>query len=360
VRRHIKYLARGSYGCILQDLDAAQPTAVKLYYGEKPFAHSNAVTEQITGQTVRSLDREGAFSIVPLPLEDQYVDDLHPSQELDLCNFRKPQPLGHPVVPSAYMELAGEAMGSFRGVECVPSSTTVAMTLQEFTGALRPLMQGLVRFAGARFSHNDIRPDNIVHTAGGFKFIDFGLAGNLPSFLSLYEQYGSFDFPFYSPEVACRRADGDCESQIRRRLAWLYSSTLQALVTPVAVFHPRSSEFALWSDVALWFVPQSDAAKAQLPDALAQRLRDGPAPPDEDLMSLADVFALGASILYMLRAMAAAWIPQGPELFKHLLQLAAGMAAVVVGGPLFVHDQLLLDRHSAESALRAYDKLSLL
>ena len=354
--RRVRYLARGTYGCILQDLDAPHPSALKLYYGDARIARASAASEQNIAEIVRGMDRDSAFSIVPMPPTDVDVDDLDPSLDVMLCDFGKDIRLHRPIVPSAVMALGGETMGDARGRDWIPMPTTAAMTVHEFARALGPLLQGLVRFAERSFSHNDIKPDNIVHTSDGFKFIDFGISGDAVKFRTFFEQYGHLKRPFHAPELACIRKDADCPTLVEAKLNALYTTSLQPLVDASSVFDTKSREWATWKAIGSRYLPQTAAGQARLPRALLE-VMSSRSLSIEELMSFADVFSLGASLLYMLRAMAPTWVAQDPELYASLVDLAAGMTAPVIGRGLVEDGLRLTDRSSAAFVFESYKRM---
>ena len=163
----LRYLGSGGFGCVLDGaiLDGRPPTAVKVLKAD------SSVGEEVRGaRLTQALDPTGAFTMRTNPRPvlvavDGATVDTRSGRKVpisDACN-------GLPGKDPRWaftIDAGGLSMDKY--VIAVPSA---------FVAALEPLFVGLVAMAAAGVPHHDIKRLNIVSSPGGFKYIDFGLAG---------------------------------------------------------------------------------------------------------------------------------------------------------------------------------------
>lgn len=184
-----KYVAKGTYGCVLRPAIPCNkkklnvPTVSKLFYNIK-----DANKEWKESNITKDLDPERKFTLSPF--SKCYVKHSQIGSEIEKCGDPWNQ---HDPTPQLVYPDGGIAF----------SKIPATFDLIDLMKSLTPIIKGLVKLERLGYAHHDIKPDNMVFQPQTKKayLIDFGLMRPLKN---MYSQQNLFileyKYPYYPIE----------------------------------------------------------------------------------------------------------------------------------------------------------------
>ena len=203
-----KYVANGTYGCVLKPADVCPQMKLERKTSRnkvsKLFNSVKAADEEykIQYDLIKSIDPRGAFTVKMFDKCPVKYEDFK-KEEIDRCKHGY-EPMFYPTIPvkdikdvihNSIINIVYEDGGM--DLSHLPVSTT----FEEVFLAMKPLVSGMVKLNAAKLSHTDIKPDNLVYKKNKVSLIDFGLSCEEKKVYTKEMNFAHIHpYPYYPPE----------------------------------------------------------------------------------------------------------------------------------------------------------------